>query len=118
MIQNNTNWDLMLTSKRGWFELHLNEIWHYKDLLWIFVKRDFTTFYKQTILGPIWFFIQPLLTTIVFAFIFNRLSILDLSDLASQPMYSKKFNTAVLFNGEIFNYKEKIIFFIHNYLYH
>ena len=69
MIQNNTDWDLRLTSKRGWFELHLNEIWHYKDLLWIFVKRDFTTFYKQTILGPIWVWLvikeQPSLETIL-----------------------------------------------------
>ena len=46
---------LTITSKFGWFELHLNEIWQYKDLLLILVKRDFTTFYKQTILGPIWF---------------------------------------------------------------
>lgn len=74
MIQNTTDWDLVITSKRGWFDLHLNEVWHYKDLLWIFVKRDFTTFYKQTILGPIWFFIQPLISTIVFTIIFNRVA--------------------------------------------
>lgn len=74
MSQNTTNWDLIITSKRGWFEFHLNEIWHYRDLLWIFVKRDFTTFYKQTILGPIWFFIQPLISTIVFIIIFNRVA--------------------------------------------
>ena len=65
---------MIITSKRGWFELRLDEIWHYKDLLWIFVKRDFTTFYKQTILGPIWFFIQPLISTIVFTIIFNRVA--------------------------------------------
>ena len=67
-------WDLIINSHRGWFELHLNEIWFYCDLLLLFVKRDFTTFYKQTILGPIWFFIQPLLTTIVFTIIFNRVA--------------------------------------------
>ena len=53
-------WDLIITPHRGWFELHLDDIWQYRDLLWIFIKRDFTTFYKQTILGPLWFFIQPL----------------------------------------------------------
>jgi lipopolysaccharide transport system permease protein len=56
------------------FEIQLDEIWQYRDLLWIFVKRDFTTFYKQTILGPLWFFIQPLISTIVFTIIFNRIA--------------------------------------------
>jgi lipopolysaccharide transport system permease protein len=65
---------LVITPNRGWFELHLDEIWRYRDLLWIFVKRDFTTFYKQTILGPIWFLIQPLISTIVFTIIFNRIA--------------------------------------------
>jgi len=81
MSHNNTDWDLIITSKRGWFELHLNEIWHYKDLLLIFVKRDFTTFYKQTILGPIWFFIQLLISTIVFTIIFNRIARIPTDDI-------------------------------------
>jgi lipopolysaccharide transport system permease protein len=70
----NSDWDLVITPHRGWFELHLDDIWQYHDLLWIFIKRDFTTFYKQTILGPLWFFIQPLLSTIVFSIIFNRVA--------------------------------------------
>ena len=81
MTNNNTDLDLKLTSKRGWFELHLNEIWHYKDLLLIFVKKDFTTFYKQTILGPFWFFIQPLISTIVFIIIFNRTARISTDDI-------------------------------------
>ena len=68
------NWDIVITPHRGWFELHLDDIWRYRDLLWIFIKRDFTTFYKQTILGPLWFFIQPLLSTIVFSIVFNRIA--------------------------------------------
>ncbi len=68
------HWDLIITPYRGWFELHLVEIWKYKYLLWLFVKRDFTTFYKQTILGPLWFFIQPLISTIIFNIIFNRIA--------------------------------------------
>ena len=74
MSHNNTDWNLIITSKRGWFELHFNEICHYKDLLLIIIKRDFTTFYKQTTLGPIWFFIQPLISIIVFTIIFNRVA--------------------------------------------
>ena len=54
--------------------MNLSEILSYKDLLLLFVKRDFTTFYKQTILGPIWFFLQPLITTLVFSIIFNRIA--------------------------------------------
>ena len=65
---------MVITPYRGWFELHLDEIWRYRDLLWIFVKRDFTTFYKQTILGPLWFFIQPLISTIVYTIIFSRVA--------------------------------------------
>ena len=65
---------MVITPDRGWFELHLDEIWRYRDLLWIFVKRDFTTFYKQTILGPLWFFIQPLISTIVYTIIFSRVA--------------------------------------------
>ena len=52
----------------------MDDIWCYRDLLWLFVKRDFTTFYKQTIFGPLWFFIQPLLSTLVFLVIFNHIA--------------------------------------------
>jgi len=69
-----STWDLVITPERGWLELHLSDIWQYKDLLWLLVKRDFTTFYKQTILGPLWFFIQPLISTIVFTVIFNNIA--------------------------------------------
>ena len=59
---------------RGLFDIQILEIWSYKDLLWLLIKRDFTVFYKQTILGPFWFFIQPLLSTIVFSIIFNKVA--------------------------------------------
>ena len=67
-------WDLVIIPQRRWFDINLGAIFAYKDLLLLFVKRDFTTFYKQTILGPIWFFLQPLITTIVFSIIFNRIA--------------------------------------------
>src|SRR6478609_1219302 len=53
------------------FDLKLKEVWAYRDLLGLLVRRDFVSFYKQTILGPLWFFIQPLFTTIIFTFIFG-----------------------------------------------
>jgi len=67
-------WDLVITPNNKWFDFNIYEIFNYKDLLFLFVKRDFTTFYKQTILGPLWFFLQPLITTLVFSFIFNNIA--------------------------------------------
>jgi lipopolysaccharide transport system permease protein len=55
-------------------DLKLRDTWEYRDLLWLLVRRDFVSFYKQTILGPLWFFVQPLLTTIMFTFVFGRLA--------------------------------------------
>jgi len=65
------HWDLDLMPETRWWDLGLRDVWHYRDLLWMFVRRDFVSVYKQTVLGPIWFFIQPLLTTIVFTIIFT-----------------------------------------------
>ncbi|EKB48721.1 ABC transporter permease [Cecembia lonarensis] len=67
-------WDLEVTPERGLFELPLKDIWHFRDLLVLMVRRDFVSFYKQTILGPMWFFIQPVFTTVVFVFVFGNLA--------------------------------------------
>ncbi len=64
------NWTEIIESEHSLFSLNLKEVWRYKDLLLMFVKRDFVTFYKQTILGPLWFIIQPLLSTAMFYFVF------------------------------------------------
>lgn len=69
-----------ITSKHKLFDLHLKETFKYRDLIWLFVKRDFTALYKQTILGPLWAVIQPLLTTFVFSFIFGSLAGLTTAD--------------------------------------
>ncbi len=68
------NYEWTIEAKASLFDLKLNEIWAYRDLLWLLVRRDFVSFYKQTILGPLWFFIQPLFTTIIFTFIFGNLA--------------------------------------------
>jgi len=64
----------VIRPQRSWFDLNLKEVWAYRDLLIMFVKRDFVSTYKQTILGPIWFFIQPLLTTITYIVIFGNIA--------------------------------------------
>jgi lipopolysaccharide transport system permease protein len=77
MSQKNTiaeHWDSVIESKHSLFDINLKELWHYRDLLVLFVRRDFVTVYKQTILGPLWFFIQPLLTTITFTIIFGNVA--------------------------------------------
>ena len=67
-------WDLIIQPRRVWFDLHLRDLWRYRDLITLFVKRDFVTFYKQTAFGPLWYIIQPLLTTVVFTVIFGKLA--------------------------------------------
>ena len=68
------NWDLIIQNKSSLFRLYLHEVWRYRDLLRMYVKRDIITFYKQTILGPMWFFIQPIMTTIMFMFVFGGIA--------------------------------------------
>lgn len=70
----NESWDLEIKPQTSAFDLHLNDVWKYRDLLGLLVRRDFVSFYKQTILGPIWFFVQPLVTTIMFTFVFGGLA--------------------------------------------
>lgn len=70
----------VITAKHKVFDLHLKETFQYKDLIFLFVKRDFIALYKQTILGPLWAIIQPLLTTVVFTLVFGGLARLDTSD--------------------------------------
>ena len=67
-------WDLEIKPRNSVFDLHLKDVWAYRDLLWLLVRRDFVSFYKQTIFGPLWFFIQPIFTTIIYTFIFSNLA--------------------------------------------
>lgn len=80
------NWDVEIHPSRGWFDLKLKQVWKYKDLLFLFVRRDFVSFYKQTALGPIWFFIQPIFTTFIYVFIFSNLAKLP-TDGIPQPVF-------------------------------
>lgn len=68
------NWTTIIKPKTGWFDINLKELIQYKDLIVMFVKRDFKTLYKQTILGPLWIIINPLLTTIMFTVVFGNIA--------------------------------------------
>ena len=67
-------WESRITCKTETINFGFGDIYRYRDLLFLFVKRDFIAFYKQTILGPLWFFIQPLLMTLTYVFIFGRVA--------------------------------------------
>ena len=68
------NWSLVIRPQRAWWDLRLGNLWQYRDLIWMFVWRDFVAYYKQTILGPLWYLIQPILTTVVFTIIFGNIA--------------------------------------------
>lgn len=68
------NWSLIIRPQRAWWDLHLGDLWRYRDLVWLFVWRDFVAYYKQTILGPLWYLIQPVMTTVVFTIIFGNIA--------------------------------------------
>jgi lipopolysaccharide transport system permease protein len=72
--EENEHWDQVIEPRAKLLDLNLSEVWRYRDLLWLFVKRDFTAQYKQTILGPLWHFIQPVFTTIVFLMVFGKIA--------------------------------------------
>lgn len=68
------DWTLVIRPQRGWLDLRLGELWRYRYLVMLFVRRDFVSVYKQTILGPLWYLIQPLLTTITFTIVFGNIA--------------------------------------------
>jgi lipopolysaccharide transport system permease protein len=71
---NEESWLYTISSKKKLIDFNFKEIWHYRDLLVLFVKRDVVTLYKQTVLGPLWYLIQPLFTALTFTLIFNKVA--------------------------------------------
>lgn len=71
---NYEQWDIIIQPKANLFDINIKDVWQYKDLLLLFVKRDITAQYKQTVLGPLWHFIQPVFTTIVFVMVFGKIA--------------------------------------------
>jgi len=81
------DWSLILRPQSGWLDLHLSDLWRYRDLTILFVWRDFVAQYKQTILGPLWHLIQPLFTTLLFTLIFGRVAKLPTDGLPPMLFY-------------------------------
>lgn len=86
MHDNDKDWNLVIKPSESLFSLNLREVWNYKDLILLLVRRDFVSFYKQTIFGPIWFFIQPFFTTFIYVFVFGTLASLS-TDGLPQPLF-------------------------------
>ena len=80
-------WQLVLRPRARWFDLHLADLWRYRDLVGMFVRRDFVSQFKQTILGPVWFVIQPLLTTLIFVVVFGNIASLSTDGLPKMLFY-------------------------------
>ena len=87
MEQNQQQWTTIIKPRTGWFDIDLKELWQYRDLVVMFVKRSFATLYKQTILGPAWILINPLLTTVIFTVVFGNIAGLAESGVPSFLFY-------------------------------
>jgi lipopolysaccharide transport system permease protein len=80
-------WDLEIKPHDKLFNLHLKDVWNYRDLMWLFVRRDFVAQYKQTVLGPIWHFVQPILTTAMFLLVFGKIAKISTDGIAPVAFY-------------------------------
>ena len=88
MINTNENkWTEEIKSHDSLFSVNLREVWQYRDLLYMLVKKEFITFYKQTILGPIWFFIQPIMTMVMYVIVFGQIAKLSTDGLPQIAFY-------------------------------
>jgi lipopolysaccharide transport system permease protein len=74
MSEEKEKWDLIIKPRVRWFEFNFDEIWRYRDLVMLFVRRDFAAHYTQTVLGPVWHLLQPILTTLIFLVVFSRIA--------------------------------------------
>ena len=63
-----------ITAKHNWYDLKLKEVWQYRDLIWLFTQRNFVVKYKQTVLGPAWIFLNPLISSVIYAFVFGGIA--------------------------------------------
>jgi len=86
-MTDNDSWDLIITPRKKWYDLQLRDVWHYRDLIALFVRRDFVSRYKQTILGPLWLIIQPILNSLVFTVIFGNIARLPTDGLPQLLFY-------------------------------
>jgi lipopolysaccharide transport system permease protein len=86
-MDNQQTWTEEIKSQNTLFSINIKEIWLYRDLLLMLVKRDYVTFYKQTILGPIWFFIQPIMTMLVYIVLFGHIAKIEIGEVPQVAFY-------------------------------
>jgi len=87
MRKTNNEWDIVIRPHKKWLDLDLKGVWKYRDLFKQFVKRDIVTVYKQTIFGPLWFFFQPVFTTVMYMFVFANLAGISTGDMPPALFY-------------------------------
>ena len=110
----NQKWDRVIQPKKGWFSLDIGELFKHKDLLFLLFKRDVIAVYKQTVLGPIWFFVQPILTSLVFTLIFGNMARLSTDGVPAFLFYLtgmtiwNYFASAVNNNSNIFGVNQTV----------
>lgn len=85
--KNTESWDMIIKPKRNFLDINLKEIWRYRDLIVLFVRRDFVARYKQTILGPLWFIIQPVFTTVMYTIVFGNIAKISTDELPHTIFY-------------------------------
>jgi lipopolysaccharide transport system permease protein len=107
--QSDTTWNLVISPRRSLFDIRFREIWEYRDLLYLFVKRDIVIVYKQTIFGPIWYFVQPLLTMIVYIIVFGNIARIPTDGIPPPVFYLagiimwNYFNECFIQNSDVFH---------------
>jgi lipopolysaccharide transport system permease protein len=97
------DWDLEIKPNDKLFNLHLKDVWNYRDLMWLFVRRDFVAQYKQTVLGPVWHFIQPVLTTAMFLLVFGKIAKIPTDGIAPVAFYMTGITMWNYFSGALTN---------------
>lgn len=106
---NSKEWDVVITPRSKVVDLDLSSVWRYRDLIWMFFKRDFVAFYKQTILGPLWYLIQPTLTAITYFVIFGKIANISTDGLPPFVFYMSSivlwtyFAACLINNAEVFS---------------
>jgi lipopolysaccharide transport system permease protein len=86
LTYNHEEWTTVISPRKGWLDINLRELWNYSDLVLLFVRRDFVAIYKQTILGPLWFLLQPIFSTVVFTIVFGKIANIP-TDGLPQPLF-------------------------------
>jgi lipopolysaccharide transport system permease protein len=105
----NTPWDTIIQPRSKWVSVDLKSVFYYRSLIWMFFKRDFITFYKQTILGPLWYLIQPTLSALTYFIVFGKIAKLSTDGLPPFVFYMSGiviwsyFASCLINNGEIFS---------------